>query len=164
MRKFIAIVLVVAMATITWPAALAAAPPGQATGGVNGTALDANKNPLGNHTIQLRNAQTGQLVGSTTSGASGTFTFTGIPPGNFIIEIVDAAGNILGTATATVTAGVVTTVAVTATAAGAAAMAAGTAGGLAGLFTGTSLLVISAAAAGGIAIYVATKDEASPSR
>jgi len=165
MRRFIAIVLVVAMATITWPVALGAAPPRQATGGVNGTALDASKNPLANHTIQLRNAQTGQLVGSSTSGASGAFTFSGIQPGSFIIEIVDAAGNILGTATATVTAGVVTTVTVTATALGAAAVAAGTAGGLAGLFSGTSLLVISAAAAGGIAVaVVATRDEASPSR
>ena len=164
MRKFIAIVLVIAMATITWPVTLGAAPR-QAPGGVNGTALDASKNPLGNHTIQLRNAQTGQLAGSSTSNASGGFTFSGIQPGNFIIEIVDAAGNILGTATATVTAGVVTTVSVTATALGAAALAAGAAGGLTGLLTGTSLLVITAAAVGGITIaVVAARPAASPSR
>jgi hypothetical protein len=163
MRKLVAVVLVFAMATLTWPATLGAA--AQQTGGVNGTAFGADKNPLANTTVQLRNAQTGQLVGSSTSNATGGFSFAGIQPGNFIIEIVDAAGNILGTATATVTAGVVTTVSVTATALGAAALAAGAAGGATGLLTGTSLLIITAAAAGGIAIVVlATRDEASPSR
>lgn len=161
MRKLIAVLLAFAVAAVTWPVALGA----QATGGVAGVAAGADKAPLANVTVQLRNAQTGQLLGSTTANSAGQFSFAAINPGNFVIEIVDAAGNILGTATVTVTAGVVTTVGVTATALGAAAVAAGAAGGLAGLLTGTSLLVISAATAAGLTVaVVATKDEASPSR
>ncbi len=163
MRKSVAVVLVFAMATLTWPATLAAA--AQQAGGLTGVAAGADKAPLANVTVQLRNAQTGQLVGSTKANAAGQFAFAGISPGAFVLEIVDAAGNILGTATATVTAGVVTTVSVTATALGAAAVAAGAAGGLTGLLAGTSLLVISTAAAAGITIaVVATREEASPSR
>lgn len=164
MRSVVAMVLAVALATVTWSAPLQAVAK-QEPGGVNGVARDAAKNPLGDHTIQLRNAQTGQLAGSSTSNAAGEFSFTGINPGSFVIEIVDAAGNILGTATATVTAGVVTTVAVTATALGVAAVAAGAAGGLVGVLTGTSLLVITALAVAGItSAVVAAREEASPSR
>ena len=160
MRKALAILMSVSMVALAWPVSLSA----QQTGGVQGVARDAQRQPLGNTTIQLRNAQTGELVGSSTANAAGEFSFAGINPGNFVIEIVDAAGNILGTATATVTAGAVTTVAVTATAAGLAAAAAG-AGGLAALFSGTSLLVISAVTAGAIVVGVtATRDDASPSR
>lgn len=163
MRKVLAIVLAVSLAALTSPVGVQAAAR-QQTGGVQGTALDAAKKPLAKHTIQLRNAQ-GQLVGSATSDAAGQFSFTGIQPGTFTIEIVDAAGNILGTAAAAVTAGAVTTVAVTATALGVAAVAAGAAGGLAGLLTGTSLLVITAATVTGITVaVVATRPEASPSR
>jgi len=161
MRKALAFILAAALAV--WPiAAHAAQAP---VGGVQGTAQNAAQQPLGNVTVQLRNVQTGQIVGSTTANAAGQFSFAGISPGNFLIEIVDTAGNVLGTATVTVTVGAVTTVGVTATALGAAALAAGTAGGLAGLLTGTSLLAVTAATITGFSLaIVATRPQASPSR
>ncbi len=163
MKKTLAVTLAVALVCMTWPATLAAAPR-QQTGSIDGTAQNASQQPLGNITVHLRDAN-GNLVGTATSNADGTFTFSTINPGTYTIEIVDAAGNLLGTATATVTAGAVTTATVTATAAGLAAAAAAGGGGLAGLFTGTSLLVISAAAAAGITIaVVAARGPASPSR
>lgn len=164
MRKAVVVLMTLALVTMAWPAAAVAAQQ-QGTGGVQGTARSAAQQPLGNTTIQLRNATTGQLSGSATSNAAGEFTFSGINPGNYVLEIVDQAGNILGTATVSVTAGAVTTATIAATAAGVAAVAAGTAGGLAGLFTGTSLLVITGVAAAGITtVVVATRNTASGSQ
>ncbi len=161
MRKALAFVL--ATALTIGPAAGHAAQ--EQLGGVQGTAQDAAQQAVGNVTVNLRNVQTGQIVSSTTANAAGQFSFAGISPGSFLIEIVDAAGNILGTATVTVTAGAVATVAVTATALGVAAVAAGTAGGLAGLLTGTSLLAVTAATVAGFTLaIVATRPPASPSR
>lgn len=164
MRRFTALALALVFAVVVSPAPLVLAQ--DQTGGVNGTAADPSKNPLANHTVRLRNVADGQIAGSTTSAANGTFSFTGITPGNYVIEIVNAAGNIVGTSSAVaVTAGTVATVTVTATAIAAAAAAAAGAGGLAGLLTGTSLIVVTAAGIAGVAIAVAaTRDEASPSR
>lgn len=163
MRKILALVLVVSFAVFTCPVLVTAAAR-QQTGGVSGVATDAAKKPLPNHKIQLRDAK-GQLAGEATSNAAGEFKFAGIQPGTYTIEIVDAAGNVLGTATVTVTADREAKVVIAATALGVAAVAAGAAGGLAGLLTGTSLLVISAAVAGGITIaYLAAREPASPSR
>ena len=162
MRSILSLALAAMMAIATSPVGVAAL---QQTGGVQGIARNSLQQPLGNVTVQMRNVQTGQVVGSSTANAAGEFSFAGINPGNFVLEIVNAAGQIVGTATVTVTAGVVSTVAVTATALGAAALAAGAAGGLAGLLTGTSLLVITAAAVTGFSLaVVATKPPASPSR
>jgi hypothetical protein len=165
MRKIVALFVAVSFAAFACSAAVSAAAR-QQTGGVKGVAADAAKKPLPNHTIQLREAKTGKLVGTTTTNAAGEYVFSGISPGEYIIEIVDAQGNILGTATVTVSSDRVAVVAVTATALGAAAVAAGAAaGGLAGLLTGTSLLVSAAATAAGITIAViAAREEASPSR
>lgn len=163
MRRITSLVLAIAFAVVVSPAPLVVAQ--TQTGGVTGTAADPSKNPLANHTVRLRNVANGQITGSTTSAANGTFSFSGITPGNYVIEIVNSAGNIVGTSSAvTVAAGTVATVTVTATALGAGAAAAG-GGGLAALFTGTSLVVIGAAAAVGLVIaVVATQDDASPSR
>ncbi len=164
MRKILALMLVVSFAVFTCPVLVTAAAK-QQTGGVSGVATDAAKKPLPNHKIQLRDAK-GQLAGEATSNAAGEFRFAGIQPGTYTIEIVDAAGNILGTATVTVTADREAKVVIVATALGVAAVAAGAAaGGLAGLLTGTSLLVISAAVAGGITLaYFVARKPASPSR
>ena len=164
MRRLISLALaIVFAAAVTGTPTLIAQ--GQ-TGTVNGVAADPSKNPLANHTVRLRNVSTGQVSGTTTSAANGSFSFAGVTPGNFVIEVVNAAGNIVGTSsTIAVTAGTVATVTVTATALAGAAAAAGGAGALAGIFTGTSLLVVTAAGIAGVVIAVqATQDDASPSR
>lgn len=163
MRRIVSLVLVFIFAAFVSPVPVVVAQAN--TGGVTGTATDPSKNPLANHTVRLRNVSTGQISGTTTSAANGTFSFAGVTPGNFVIEIVNSAGNIIATSsTIAVTAGTVATVTVTATALAGLAAGAG-ASGLAGLFTGTSLVVVTAAGIAGVVIAVqATQDDASPSR
>lgn len=137
---------------------------------VSGTAEDSKGKKLALVIVRLRDVGTGQLVGTTQSAASGAFSFAGLPAGNFAVELVNAAGEIIGTsASITVAAGAtITGVTVSATAAaalgtaaGAAAAGAATAGGFS-----TALVVASVAAAAGVAgaVAVATRGNASPSR
>ena len=163
MRRVISVFLVLAFAAFVSPIPVVVAQ--SQTGNVNGVAADASKNPLANHTVRLRNLANGQITSVTQSSATGGFSFTGITPGNFVIEIVNAAGNVIATSsTIAVTAG--TTAAITVTASAITSLAAGAgASGLAALFTGTSLVVVTAAGLAAVAIgVVATQDDASPSR
>src|SRR5262245_19554442 len=132
MRRILAAAVIAAMSL---PATTGAAPlraQGQAS--LSGTATSNTGQALGNYTVQLRNLQTGQLAGTTTSSPTGAFSFSGLQAGNYAVEVVNAAGQIVGTsASISVAAGAsVTGVAVSATAAtagaggGAAAAAAGT--------------------------------------
>lgn len=134
-------------------------------GNVAGTATDAAKNPLPNHTVRIRNLQTGQITSTSTTASNGSFSFAGLNPGNYVVEVVTANGTtIVGTSsTVAVVAGQTVTVAVSASALAAAASAAA-AGGLLGLSTTT--IVVGAVAVGGIvtAAIVATNEDASPSR
>lgn len=163
MRRIVSLVLVFVFAAFVSPIPVVVAQGG--TGGVNGVAADASKNPLANHTVRLRNLSNGQITSVTTSTANGSFSFAGVNPGNFVIEIVNSAGQVIATSsTIAVTAGTTATVAVTASALTSLA-AAGGASGLAALFSGTSLVVVTAAGLAAVAIgVVATKDDASPSR
>lgn len=127
------------------------------TGALRGTARSSAGQTLGNYRVQLRNVATGQLAGSTTSDAAGVFSFTGLSPANYIVEILNGAGQIVGTS------------AVTAVAAGATAsiaVSAATATLTTPRRVNTALLLTTIAAGAGItAIIVAkNKDEASPSR
>ena len=110
-------------------------------------------------------AANGELVATGTTNTSGSFSFAGLSPGTYTIEILDAAGNIVGTSAAVVvTAGNAATVTVTAAAAGAIAAAEGGGVGLFGLGTIGTVAVLGAAAAVTIIAIQATKDDASPSR
>lgn len=162
MRRLVALALTFVVVALG-PAPLVFAQP--QTGAINGVAADAAKNPLANHTVRLRNLATGEITSVTQSTTNGSFSFAGINPGNFAIEIVNSAGQVIATSsTVAVAAGTTATIAVTASALTSLAAGAG-AGGLAALFTGTSLVVVTAAGvvAVGIAV-VATQDDASPSR
>jgi hypothetical protein len=156
---------------------VAAAPAARAqqpgTGSIQGAARSASGQPLPNYTVQIRNIQTGQLAGSTTSNAAGNFTFTGLNPANYVIEIVNPAGTIVGTSAAiTVAAGATVTVTVPATAAAAiagatttaGAAAAGAGGAAAGISTAVLITTIAAGAGVAAIIVAATQGEASPSR
>jgi hypothetical protein len=172
MRRAIASVLVVVFTAFVTPMpvvfALQPGPcgPGLPTGCVNGVAADASKQPLANHTVRLRNVANGQTT-TVTSGANGSFSFTGVNPGNFVIEIVNASNQVIATSsTVSVAAGATASITVTATMLTGLAAASG-ATGLAGLFTGTSLVVVTAVGVAGIVIAVQTTqndEEASPSR
>ena len=97
MKKLIASALVLALAIAAAPINLIAAARFQA-GSISGVATVDGK-PLANVTVRLRNVDTGQLVGNTTANATGGFSFSGLPAGNFVVETVAANGTILGTST-----------------------------------------------------------------
>jgi hypothetical protein len=131
----------------------------QGTGSMNGVAQGADKAPLRNYTVQVRNVQTGQLAGSTTSSQTGQFVFSSLQPGSYAVEIVDAAGKVVGlSSSVTVTAGATVTVAVSATAAGAIAAAAGGGFSLLGLGPLASVAVAGGASALAVTAVVATRD------
>jgi hypothetical protein len=136
---------------------------------LSGTATSSTGQTIAQTTVRLRDLATGQLVSTTQSAANGAFSFAGLPAGNFVVEVVNAAGQIIGTsASITVAAGAtITGVTVSATAAaalgtaaGAAAAGAATAGGLS-----TAAVITSVALGAGVAgaVAVAT-NHASPSR
>jgi len=181
MKKLIASTLILALAIAAAPINLIAAGKlAQNTGQIAGNAVIEGK-PMGNVTVRLRNVDTGQLVGNTTTNAQGAFSFSGLPPGNFVVETVAANGTILGTsATISLAAGAMIAGAVTVSTTAAAAAAAGvgaaaggagaagaTAGGAAAAGAGlsTTAIVVTAAAVtlGAAGIVVATNDS-SPSQ
>jgi hypothetical protein len=137
-----------------------------------GTAQGAGGQTAADVAVQLRNLATGQLAGTTTSSATGSFSFAGLAPGIYSVEIVNAAGQIIGTSAAIpVSAGaVVTGVTVTGSAAaavgaGASAAAAAAAGASvtsAGITT--AVIVTTAATGAGIAAVVSVVPDASASR
>jgi hypothetical protein len=148
-------------------AAMAKAKQGEGSGRISGVALDSATKPLANVTARLRNVDSGQLVGETKTNARGEYTFTGLNPGRFVVEIVSDKGDIIGTTSAislTVGAMVATGVTVTATAAAAGATAAAAAAAGGGFFSSTAGLIVIAAAGAGIAGGVAIAANSSPSR
>lgn len=133
---------------------------------VEGVAQDAAQQPLPRVNVRLVTADGKTIVAQAVTNDAGQFAFVGIEPGNYIVQILDATGRIVGTSAAiTAAAGAATvTVGVTAAAAGAIAAAAGSGIGLFGLGTlGTVAVLGGAAVVTGLAIK-ATQDEASPSR
>lgn len=139
------------------------------TGRVSGVARDEKNRALPFFRIRLRNTDTGQQVSETKSDKNGQFVFTGLNPGTYVVEIVDATGHVLGTATVHLsTTMVVSGVTVTATAAATAAAAAGGAVGAAaaggGFFSSTGGIVLLASAGLGFGALIVVKTTASPSR
>jgi hypothetical protein len=162
--------ILVVMAIVLLVAASAVA--AQDLGSIAGTATDANKVVMNGVKVQLRNVDTGQLAGTTQSGADGAFSFTGLNPGNFVIEIVDEAGNVIGVSSsmAVTAGGVISGITVAASAAGALAGAAAP-GGLAGFCTSTGgilvLAGVGAVASLGVAAVtgvIGTANNASPTK
>ncbi|HSL23052.1 MAG TPA: carboxypeptidase-like regulatory domain-containing protein [Vicinamibacterales bacterium] len=167
MRKFIAAVVSIAFVAAMWPvqAGAASGQVVQARGGtVEGIARDANQQPLPKTAVQIRNVATGQLVGTQITGPAGQFVFTGIGPGNYVVELVDNDGKIIGASVPfSVAEGMTATVAVTA-AAGGALGAAGGGFGILGLGKAASLTLLAGIGAGITAAIVAANDPASPSK
>jgi hypothetical protein len=159
MRRIVALALASSL-LVSAPLFAARAPQGQAAS-LSGEAKGPTGETLANSTVQLRNVNTGQLVGTTTSNATGAFTFSGLPAGTYAVEVLNAAGQIVGTSAAvSVTAGAaVTGVTVGATAAGVAA------GAAAGGGISTAVVVTTVAVVAGVAGTVAiVRANASPSR
>lgn len=177
MKKLLASVLCAALAMSATPISLIAA--GNVmrlqAGQIAGQATVDGK-PLGNVKVRLRNVDTKQLVGEMQADAAGNFSFTGLAPGNFVVETIGANGAILGTstvialsATALVATGVLvsTSAAALGAAGGAAALGGavlGGGGGFLGLTTATAFAVVGGAAAIATTAVVVANNNASPSQ
>ena len=140
----------------------------QGTGKIEGIARDQNQQPLAGVTVQCRNTATGQIVGTQQTSSAGAFSFTGLLPGTYVVELVDRDGKIIGVSSAlTLSAPNTMTllgVIVTATAQGSVGPV--VVGGFGAWLTSTTgLLVLGGLGAATIVgVIIATKGDASPSK
>ena len=95
MRRGLIAVLVLSMAV---PASRAvAAAPHDGAGSITGSARAISARNAANATVRLRNLTTGEVVGTTVTDATGTFSFAGIEQGNYVVELLDGAGGVVAT-------------------------------------------------------------------
>jgi hypothetical protein len=158
MRRIVVLVLALTVALQTAPTfAFAAGVAAQGTATLSGTARSSNGQPIESCTVQLRDVLTGQLVGTKTCTRAGAFMFTGLNPGNYVVEVVNAQGVVIATsAVSAVAAGATVTMTVTA-----ATAVAATSGGIS-----TAVILTSLAAAAGVAavVVVVNRGQSSPSQ
>ena len=128
---------------------------------VQGTVVAPDGRPLPRTTVRARDLNTGDIAVATMTTMQGHFTIT-LGPGSYLLEIVDADGQIIGTSSlVSFSDGTSVTVpTITATIGRSASRVAALVGGT------TMATIVSAAAAAGVAGVVMAKDTsvASPSR
>jgi uncharacterized surface anchored protein len=163
MRRFLSTVLVTVMTMAGAPLGVTAAQ--QDTIALKGRALSANLQVLPDARVQIRDLKTAQVVNTTTSNAMGEFSFEGLKAGDYIVELADASGHVLGMSPP-FTLGAARSVAVSVVAVAPGAVTAGTGAGfsLFGLGPVSSVAVLGAAGAAAVTAVVATRQDASPSR
>jgi hypothetical protein len=64
-------------------------------GVIQGNALNSTNGPLSEAILRLRDARTGRIVDTQISDRGGLFTFKGVEPGSYIVEIVTPDQKIL---------------------------------------------------------------------
>jgi hypothetical protein len=162
MRKLLSIALVAAVSFGGVP--LSALPAAYDSVAVSGNAYTPTRQPLSNAVVQIRNVKTGALVNSTVTGAAGEFAFKDVPPGMYIVEIVNSSGAVQGMS-APITLGSAPLVNVYVSAASQGMPSSERAGfRLFGLGPVATLAVLGAAGAAGVTAVVSTRPDASPSR
>jgi hypothetical protein len=127
---------------------------------------DAQGQALPNARRQLRNVGIGYAVASTRAGADATYQFTGVLPGNYVVEIVDDAGRVLGlrVASSMQANAALTGLSVSLNSTGGVAGSAA-AGGLGAFLASTGGILLPAGLGAGVAAgIVAVTPDASPSR
>jgi hypothetical protein len=85
-----------ALPPLSQPAA-AAVGQTQQTAVIEGAAHDSNGKPLANRPVQVRNVQTGQVVASVRTDASGRFRFADLGAASYIVELLDDSRRTIGT-------------------------------------------------------------------
>ena len=128
------------------------------TGEISGIAVDAAGAPIPHSQVRLRDVDTGRLIGQASTNATGQFSFPNLSPGTYLLELLDAAGSLVGARRVVVS--------VDDSAAGSVRLertAAGTGGSITGFLTSRAgVIVLSAAGAGlGTGLYVSVR---SPSK
>jgi hypothetical protein len=138
---------------------------GQAAGSVSGIARGRQMQTLSGVKVQIRSAGSGQVVGSSNTTEGGAFSFSGLPAGDYVAEVVDATGKVQGVSSPfAISAGGSATTSVVALSYG--APAAASTGGFSFLGMGpvTTMTVLGAAAAASVVAVASTRPDASPSR
>lgn len=161
MRKVVSVGLMIMLA-IGAESGLAAA--AQSAGAVTGTARTSTGQPVANAPVEIRDADTGEVVGKTVTDQTGAFTSTGLRPGNYVAEVLDGTGKLQGVSMPfTLAPGASATTSVMTIG----SLIGSTAGGGFGLFgmgPVTTMTVLGAAAAASVTAVVTTRPDASPSR
>ena len=163
MRRLVSTVLVTVMTMVGATLAVLASP--QDLIALKGRAFTTSLQAFADARVQIRDLKTGLLVNSTTSNATGEFSYENLKPGDFIVELADASGHVLGMSPPfTLGAAKTVTVSVVAVSTGAVAAGAGAGFSLFGLGTVSSVAVLGAAGAAAVTAVVTTRQDASPSR
>ena len=163
MRRFLSTVLVTVMTMAGAPLGVMASQ--QDSIALAGRAFTSTLQALPDARVQVRDLKTGLLVNSTTSDATGEFSFEGLKPGDYIVEVADAAGHVQGmSAPFTLGAARSARVSVVSVSSGAATAAKSAGFSLFGLGPVSSVAVLGAAGAAAVTAVVATRPDASPSR
>jgi hypothetical protein len=165
LRKVMTVGLMMLMtATGVAPTVLRAAQELAPTASLTGNVRWTDSTPLVQGDVRLRRMETGEQIASVRSGPGGEFDFTGLQPGTYFIDVVDAAGKVVGMSSPIVaTAGGAQSVSIVAVAGG---VLAASSGGfsLFGLGPVTSVAVLGAAGAAAVTAVVAANPDASPSQ
>jgi hypothetical protein len=64
------------------------------TGSIVGTAWKSDNSPVSNGLLRLRDVTSGQILRGTEADAMGRFGFDEVPPGSYLVELVDQNGGI----------------------------------------------------------------------
>ena len=163
MRRFLSTVVVTVMTMAGAPLGVVGSQQDSIT--LAGRAFTSSLQVLPNARVQIRDLKTGQVVNSTTSNATGEFSFENLKPGDYIVELADAAGNVQGmSAPFALGAARSARVSVVSVSSGAVTAGKGAGFSLFGLGPVSSVAVLGAAGAAAVTAVVATRPDASPSR
>ena len=93
LRQFVAMAVAAAMAAV--PILAQQAPP---TVTISGIAKKEAKKPYTDYTTRARDVQTGVIAGTATNAdPDANFTITGLPPANYVVELLNKDGKIVCT-------------------------------------------------------------------
>ena len=124
------------------------------TGAISGDVRTGDKDPASRRTVQLRDAQSGRVVATNTTDKAGAFTFSGVQPGSYIVEVLGANQSVLAASSVlTVQAGQTLSVVLGLPIA---------AGGILGGTAGTAAMIAAGAAAAGVLAVQKTGDPTCP--
>ena len=93
LRQYVAMALATAMAAV--PILAQQAPPSVT---ISGIAKKEAKKPYTDYTTRARDVQTGVIAGTATNAdPDANFTITGLPPANYVVELLNKDGKIVCT-------------------------------------------------------------------
>jgi hypothetical protein len=62
---------------------------------IEGKAVNAVNNPLGETPVRLRDARLGRIVDTTMTDKHGAFIFRGVDPGSYVVEVMDGNNTVV---------------------------------------------------------------------